>query len=146
MNMRLNKLLMTSKSINKSKNLMSKSRGEWESIKLFPRDFADEHEELTSDDYVNEVFDDNYYHFFHKEATPHNEQLLDDHFHHQRMWYHWYINPEKISTEYEYGNSVVKTVFRCLPFLLFVYFCYIQPSSNRKKFGKNNPSVRPIII
>ncbi len=144
MNMRLNRLLMASRSINKTKLHMSKSRGEWESIKLFPRNYTEEHEELTADDYVNEIFDDNYYHFFQKEAAVKNEDGLDDHFYKQRMWYHWYIYPETFSTEYEYGSAVVKTIFRCLPLLILLFLAYIRPAIYRQQYGKNYPMERPI--
>lgn len=142
----MNRLLSSSRNINKAKLCLAKSRGEWESIKTFPRDFAEEHEELTADDYVNEVFDDDYYHYFHKEASSINDEALEDHFYKQRIWYHWYIHPEQFSTEYEYGNVVVKTLFRLLPVLAFIFLFYIKPNIYRQQYGKKYPISRPIIL
>ncbi len=143
MNSRLNMLLKASNSIKHSKTIISKSRPEFESIKINPRVYREEHEELTSADYVNEIFDEEYYHFFHKDMKDHSEV---DHFDNQRIWYHWYLNNEDILEKYQYGSGFVKWSYLTMPILFFFYCFYVKPHQSRRMFGKDFPQVRPIIL
>ncbi len=143
MSSRLNVLLRASNSIKFSKTLISKSRSEFESISINPRSYTEEHEDLTPADYVNEIFDEEYYHFFHKDIQDHHDT---DHFNEQRIWYHWYLNNEEILEKYQYGSGFVKWTYLTMPLLAFFYIFYVKPHTNKRVFGKYDPRLRPIML
>jgi hypothetical protein len=71
----------------------ARSREEWESIKSYPFDMVDEHEEPEDEEIVREIFDRNYYQFMNKGrfADAHGDV---DQFGKARMWQHLYITPK----------------------------------------------------
>lgn len=75
----------------KNNNLIvARTKNDWDSIKAFPVNDVDEHEEPKDEDIVREIFDKNYYHFYNhaKNADSHGDL---DQFNKARMWQHLYL-------------------------------------------------------
>jgi hypothetical protein len=68
----------------------ARTKNDWDSIKAFPVNTLDEHEEPKDEDIVREIFDKNYYHFYNhaKNADSHAEI---DQYNKARMWEHLYV-------------------------------------------------------
>jgi hypothetical protein len=82
-------------------------------------------------EYVNEILERDYNHFFNRDHDFSHE----DGFQAQRIWYHWYINPENFTEKYDKGYSLFYYFFISLPFLLFFYYKNIDPHYRKKRFG-----------
>ena len=72
---------------------LSRGRNDWESIKSYPYDLNDEHEQPKDDQFVKEVFEKHYYHFYDKAETA-DTHLDKSKFFEYRQWQHLYSFPE----------------------------------------------------
>ena len=136
----------TNKTINLNKiflhkHMIAKTKGHFESKKLFPRDYIEEHEDLKNEDYVNEIFDEDYYHFFHKDS---DSNVDINNFSHQRIWFHWYIKEKDMIEKFEYGYGGLRWFYFLFP-CMFLFFCiYIKPVYDREVFGDSFYYIRPL--
>lgn len=122
----------------------ARSRGPFESYSNFPfNNRVEDHEEPTHADYVNEFYDEDYFHYFHKDAeTSHNISSFDE----QRIWYHWYINPTKILEKADFGSPLLKLLYLTFPGLIFAYIAFVK-SHKAKSFSPSYcPLVRHLVI
>lgn len=141
---KLSKLLNTNKrALNciKSNNkiLFSRNTGDFESERNPINKQSDEHVDLTPDDYVNDILNEEYYHFFNQDSDPISSMTEFDE---QRTWYHWYINPEHMLEKYNFDIPVIKWLYFTYPMLIIMYFIYILPNKMRKIHGKKYPLSR----
>ena len=135
--MRANRLLFNKCKLITTRNyskLTSKSKGEFDPYHSFPNDQHDEHVAPTSEDYVNELLDRDYYHYFRKDS----DKIGNDPYEEQRIWYHWYINTSEFIEKYVWIGPFGKFILLTYPgILLFYIFKVLRRNSETSSYLQN---------
>jgi hypothetical protein len=118
--------------------LPKRSRDEWDSIKAYPYDLPDEHEEPKNDEFVREVFERHYYHF-HDKARIADTHLNKNKFFEYRQWQHLYTAPEHAFLRWNHGSAILKYMLFLFPLSVFIYFLYYMPNKNKFSHGRRIP-------
>jgi hypothetical protein len=74
-------------------NRLTRGRDDWDSIKTYPFDNPEYNIEPKQDEFVREVFEKNYYHFYDKASAADSHGDVDKFFKY-REWQHLYSFPE----------------------------------------------------
>lgn len=122
----------------------SRSRGPFEPYSIFPFDSTKEdHEEPNHADYVNELLDDDYFHYFHQDA----DAIQDiSQFEEQRIWYHWYINPKKILEKADFGSPLIRFLYLTFPAFILFFIIFIKPQKAKTFSPCYYPVARHLVI
>ncbi len=128
----MNKLLRTRIP---SSILPKRGRDPWDSIKAFPYDLPDEHEEPKPDEFVREVFEKHYYHF-HEKAEVADSHVEKNKFFEYRQWQHLYSAPENAFLRWEHGSSILKYMLLFFPASVFIYFIFYFPNKSKFTYGR----------
>ncbi len=102
--------------------LFARSKDEWQSIKSFPYNPMDEHEEPSQDEMVREIFDKEYYKFGFRAMTDKHLHDNLDKFNQFRQWQHLYATPKDPVLGWTHGSVFFKYLWLALPAAIFFYY------------------------
>ena len=83
------------------------------------------------DEFVAEIVDKTFNVYWHGDS----QGTISDSFADQRIWFHWYMNPQNLYENWNYGSPFFKYYHLFVPASLAFYWYYIYPNTRKKRIG-----------
>lgn len=98
----------------------ARTKNDWDSIKSFPYNPIDEHEEPKQEDIIREIFDRDYYKFGFKASADRHDEV--DMYNQYRQWQHLYVHPKEPVLGWPHGSAILKYLYLLLPVTIFFFY------------------------